>query len=325
MDNSIMYCCWGDFQPTNKIAAFDFDGTLANVKGSYSYPKDGDDFVLYHPSVLHVLEQLHKKGYTIIVFSNQGKIAEPSNHKRRDTFQGRVRHLHQKLTLHNNQIPVLVLAATGEDFCRKPRPGMWYWLHSKYNLDLQLHPDSFFVGDASGRHKGWMGKRTQDHSDFDRKYALNLNLPFYVPEQVFNDQVLQRFDQESHREWFVQVDELPPVDFDPKEYLGSGQDLSHLYQYDMIILVGSPASGKSTFCQKLPHVRVNQDQLKRKEKCIQYCREQLSQGKKVIIDNTNPTEKSRQEYLQLLGEGQTGIVVWIKTPMDVCFHNNKVR
>jgi bifunctional polynucleotide phosphatase/kinase len=36
---------------------------------------------------------------------------------------------------------------------------------------------SFFVGDAAGR-KG-------DHSDTDRKWAINAGLRFHVPEELF--------------------------------------------------------------------------------------------------------------------------------------------
>jgi bifunctional polynucleotide phosphatase/kinase len=36
---------------------------------------------------------------------------------------------------------------------------------------------SFFVGDAAGR--------PGDHSDTDRKWAVNAGLPFFVPEQLF--------------------------------------------------------------------------------------------------------------------------------------------
>jgi hypothetical protein len=36
---------------------------------------------------------------------------------------------------------------------------------------------SFFVGDAAGR--------AGDHSDTDRKWAINASLDFYVPEELF--------------------------------------------------------------------------------------------------------------------------------------------
>lgn len=56
---------------------------------------------------------------------------------------------------------------------------------------------------------------------------------------------------------------------------------------ELVMFVGPPAAGKSTFFRKnlepLGYERVNQDQLKTKEKCVKVARELLSQGKNVVI------------------------------------------
>jgi bifunctional polynucleotide phosphatase/kinase len=57
-------------------------------------------------------------------------------------------------------------------------------------------------------------------------------------------------------------------------------------------MVGGPGSGKSTYVTtKLAssYVRVNNDELKTKEKCMKVCKESLEAGKSVVIDNTNST------------------------------------
>jgi bifunctional polynucleotide phosphatase/kinase len=61
---------------------------------------------------------------------------------------------------------------------------------------------------------------------------------------------------------------------------------------ELVLFVGCPASGKSTFARKhfVPngYVHVNQDTLKTKEKCIKAARIAVEEGKSVVVDNTNP-------------------------------------
>lgn len=56
---------------------------------------------------------------------------------------------------------------------------------------------------------------------------------------------------------------------------------------EVIVFVGYPASGKSSFAKRFlvprGYVYVNQDTLKTKEKCVKACAEALEQGKPVVI------------------------------------------
>ena len=56
---------------SNKIAAFDLDGTLITTKSKRRFPKDKDDWKLLNEMVALKLQNLHKGGYTIVVFTNQ--------------------------------------------------------------------------------------------------------------------------------------------------------------------------------------------------------------------------------------------------------------
>lgn len=69
----------------------------------------------------------------------------------------------------------------------------------------------------------------------------------------------------------------------------------------MIILVGLPGSGKSTFCQKYypNHIRISQDDLGSKDKCIQKCLDALEANKNVIIDRVNFNAKQRSTWIEL--------------------------
>jgi hypothetical protein len=54
-----------------------------------------------------------------------------------------------------------------------------------------------------------------------------------------------------------------------------------------VLFVGSPGAGKSTFYEKilksLGYIRINQDTLKTRDKCLKVAAEHLSEGKSVAI------------------------------------------
>lgn len=58
---------------------------------------------------------------------------------------------------------------------------------------------------------------------------------------------------------------------------------------EIVLLVGPPASGKSTLCDTFfsDYIRINQDTLKTIAKCIKAATTSLKSGNSVIVDNTN--------------------------------------
>lgn len=82
--------------------------------------------------------------------------------------------------------------------------------------------------------------------------------------------------------------------------VGKGDKVGFV-EKEMVLMVGAPGSGKSTFCvNHLPkYVRVNRDTLKTKEKCYKVADEALGQGKSVVIDNTNPKKEDRRYFIDL--------------------------
>lgn len=91
----------------------------------------------------------------------------------------------------------------------------------------------------------------------------------------------------------------------------------------IVLMIGSPASGKSTFSKGFLHhirntevasdspcagewLRVNQDELSTLPKCIQAARRHLSSGsdipRHVIVDNTNINKSTREQWVQLAHE-----------------------
>jgi bifunctional polynucleotide phosphatase/kinase len=71
----------------------------------------------------------------------------------------------------------------------------------------------------------------------------------------------------------------------------------------MIIFVGAPASGKSTWFKRELEpkffARINRDTLGSMERCRQLCEMHLSAKRSVVIDNTNPASKDRQMFVEL--------------------------
>ena len=69
----------------------------------------------------------------------------------------------------------------------------------------------------------------------------------------------------------------------------------------MIVFVGSPASGKSTFWKThlSDYIRINRDTLKSRERCLKEAEKAMEKGDCLVIDNTNPTKRDRQYFIEL--------------------------
>ncbi|RUS13907.1 AAA domain-containing protein, partial [Endogone sp. FLAS-F59071] len=72
----------------------------------------------------------------------------------------------------------------------------------------------------------------------------------------------------------------------------------------MLVLVGLPGSGKTSFSKQLCHVRedwrrVNQDEMSDRQTCEAYARKYLGQGLKVVVDHCNLDESQRKVWVQL--------------------------
>jgi bifunctional polynucleotide phosphatase/kinase len=322
-----------DYKAMDKTAGFDFDGTLAKVNGTHVFPKNGNDFKLFHDCVPQILAYLYSKGYSIVIFSNQYGILDDANIRKKMTFQGRVNNLVKSVNKYCDvngirQFPMLFVAATEKDFYRKPRPGMWLWYQSKYfeqTLNLKIDcPNSFFVGDAA--------HRSGDHSGDDIKFAHNCRLVFYTPEQVFSSES-QRICQEdsalvehkvlfSFKQWHING-------FDPAIVINNShhQSPSILSDYDSIIMTGSPASGKSTFVKKLTgYTVISQDNFGSLQKCLKEATRCAARKTPFVIDNTNPTRESRKKFVDInLQYNLKGLCIYMATSKEICIHNNKFR
>ncbi|KAF9615275.1 hypothetical protein IFM89_022602 [Coptis chinensis] len=160
---------------SKKIAAFDFDGCLANT----NVKRVGENaWSLMYGCIPDKLKSLHGDGYKVVIFTNESNIDRWKN-KRKVAIDSKVGRLNNFIKCVG--VPVQVFIACGyggEDRYRKPKTGMWRLMEKHLNSGNEIDMDeSFYVGDAAGR--------VGDHSDADIKFAEAIGLKFYVPEDYF--------------------------------------------------------------------------------------------------------------------------------------------
>ena len=241
------------------LALFDVDWTITFAQKKLLPHWAPDDIELL-PGRQKILEQLIKMGYTLIFVTNQlVKGKTPKSDAARMERVERITNFMRKLSL-----PCMVFIATGDDNYRKPHTGIW----EKISEMVPKIDYSFFVGDALGR--------PQDFADTDRKFAENIGIPWYSPEDIF-----------------------PP----PRVVLPKGKNL--------VITVGAPGTGKSSYSLSLNYSVISSDNYKsNKKKILAVLEDDLKKGVNgVVVDATNPKQEDREVYYELAQKYGYNIVV----------------
>lgn len=307
----LMYCNFSS-TPSSKILGFDMDSTLIATKSGRTFPTNDQDWRILYTEIPSKLQSMQAEGYRILIFTNQKGIQQ--GHQDKKGMQNKI-----KAILTELNINALVMVSCGDDEFRKPCTGMWDYFIKNLNGGIQVDlQESKYVGDAAGRPK--TGKRKEDFNDTDLKYALNIGIPFETPEKFF----------------LGEVDNYPLPEVNPKNIKKNGSvfkgqsDNEGLASnsIEVIIFVGSPGSGKSTFWKNYlsAYTRVNNDTLKTKEKCLKVMRQSLESRKSCVIDNTNPTAQVRSEYLKVAKEFNVPVRCFIfSIPKGMAFHLDTLR
>lgn len=286
-DGQLYMMTWKGVLPSEKVAAYDIDGTIIKTRSGRVFAKDMDDWQLALPEVPGKLKELHKNGFKLVFLTNQSGMT--IGKLKPEDFKKKLSGIIAKLNL-----PIQVLVATGVNKYRKPMTGMWEYLEEHANGGLAIDKiRSFYVGDAAGRPA--RGAIKKDHSCCDRLMALNLNVPFFTPEE--------HFQKGKSVNWIRP--EFQPTDLalDAPLLQPSTSTVTSTAQ-EVILIVGFPGSGKSHFCRSnygkdSQYVVVNRDLLGSWQKCVGEAEKALSLGKSVVVDNTNPDLESRKRYIDL--------------------------
>jgi bifunctional polynucleotide phosphatase/kinase len=100
---------------------------------------------------------------------------------------------------------------------------------------------------------------------------------------------------------------------------------------EVVIMVGYPGSGKSTYAKKLEeesagiYYRVDGDQHKTPIAMVRDARTNAG-NRSVIFDSTGGTRSRRAAFIQYAqGRGIPVRIVWITTPLEVSMERNKQR
>ena len=168
----------GKFRLRGKMAMFDYDWTLVKPLSNGTFSKSVDDWRWLTEKVPEILEDYYKKGYCIVIISNQTRNTEMK--------------LQQIINvLSTLKIPSLVLVGY-EDIDKKPNRTMFDLIKKDKKIDMNK---SFYVGDALGRQG--------DLSDSDKKFAENIDIKkIYSPDDLFsikNDKklIIKEFDKQE--------------------------------------------------------------------------------------------------------------------------------
>ena len=109
--------------------------------------------------------------------------------------------------------------------------------------------------------------RRQDFSDSDKVFAENINADIKSPEDFFG------------------ISEVPT---------------SFQEQKELIVFVGMPGCGKSSYYSKYlkDHVHIEQDKIGSRPKLLNELDRFLLTSKSIVIDSTNPKQENRLEYYE---------------------------
>jgi bifunctional polynucleotide phosphatase/kinase len=282
-----------NFLLKDKFAMFDLDGTIISNRSGKKFFNAVDDWKL-RDNVKVTLQKYNKSDYSIIIISNQTGLW--NNDSRREMFISRLHDIISEL-----QVPICFLASIKCNILKKPSPA----IYNKIILKLKIPKKVFYCGDAAGR--------TSDFSDSDIKFAMNNLIKFYLPEHIFG------WDKNAT---------YPDIQFKQLEFNTHEFQYKRLYKKELILMIGFPASGKSTIVDilhKFHGFTVASNDI-HKRFFVNMLDKYINSGDDIVIDNTNLSRESREKIIiPARNRGYNIRAFVMDTTYDQCIHNNFYR
>lgn len=281
--------CIGSTITSSKIVMFDLDGTLIKTKSGRKFPVNVDDWE-FRPNVVEHIKSLNCQ---VEIITNQAGVKN-------------IKDFMPKAVKITKILGCRMWVSLTKGPWRKPNTG----IIEKY-IPLDNVEEILYVGDAAGR--------VGDFSDTDRKFAYNIHL--YVKYLNLNTHVKFK----SDREYFEGIKEKYTFRGYNPRIPASPPKLPKITAQEpwCMILIGPPASGKSTYASKHGATIISQDELGTKEKCIAAMKAATGN---VIIDRTNPSVSDRKSFVDTaVKTGRTVIYAVMDVTRDLAMHLNNVR
>jgi len=339
---------------SEKIFGMDLDWTIIKPIRGKIHPIDENDWdFLVKDSELSRIKDKIDNGYKFVIFTNQGGLLDIDKNKSDNKmglvgFKNRWVNIYKKFQEEYNIHSVYLIVSLYDDFNRKPCIGMWEFMEFQLNDNIKVQKDKcLYVGDMAGR-KG-------DHSSSDLLFSLNIRIQFQVPEVFYNDsnllsnntnvlikdvyknnkifngvKYIQEFDKNISRSNKKITNDIKNIWLDANTNLDTKQYL--------ILFIGSPASGKTTYYkQNFKDINnliyLSSDTFNgTPAKFNKEIEKELKNKNSVIVDNTNGTIKTREKYIKLcqslnnkISENCRIIYIKFNTNKEICMHLNALR
>lgn len=317
----------GTHDPRRPTAMFDFDSTLRPFRGR-------------GPSEELTLRFLGKlmPDFNVVIVTNRGSTCAKKASEGTMSVREYVEALDE---VSPPESRVTVYAATAHDRFRKPHTGAWDHYIATYCGGAR--PGfAFFCGDAAGR-AATRGTKA-DHSSDDYNFALNIGVTFVTVESLFGWSLCAGAGPSAGAgagdPWADPASLGCRPSGPPSAVRASCRGprpeaaLLDCVQFNRladtatcVVMVGSPASGKSRIAKLLAadgfRLASRDLQGNRFESVLA---DAVARGEDVVVDNTSPRREDRERCFSRVSKPEYRTVIChVTTPKEVCFHLNAAR